>query len=573
MCSENPRKWRFTWETQSHSPNLKLFIFDSRTKSSIHCISLEVRLHLPQSQLLVSWIGEDTEKISIRVPIPKLLIDPDSPVSFRALDDHIEVKLVLLLPVDHPIFSNLSLSDDGENNEALDSVKPLKMDSDLKNLSTMEGVHFYCQSCSTRLTRSCIRQFVEMPSVDWREMADNWFGACCCSFGGISEKLVNRFADAYTCARGLCLLNSTSVIICKDDLVASNFADWNGIQRFEPRENFAGRNSLSEEANLDFGSNLRSDASCDNHNEKADVNRTLRSSHLNFYNHGEDIKCKVREEEPNAIGLFYAKPASDLSENVASELGCCNSTHYEQEYVEMSTHEVSKLSLVDQNNSEAVNAMVNRRSFLNGFLGNVFMARSYNLSMDIEWKQFVCPNCSTVLGAYPCADGDLPVDNGVRLLKCYLSTSLPVGRSDDLFRKYTLEKMFANQLIESAKDELSFRTVIRDLTTKSPMLQIVLLNPNSWYCTGSCLDAECGEKSALKLDLHPIIKLLFSDCSNNKGSQLRVLEDWIAKNQAEEVFMLPHLIEELTENIASMKDQLPPSCIFFQGLSLSFLLR
>lgn len=90
-------------------------------------------------------------------------------------------------------------------------------------------------------------------------------------------------------------------------------------------------------------------------------------------------------------------------------------------------------------------------------------------------------------------------------------------------RKYTLEKMFANQLIESAKDELSFRTVIRDLTTKSPMLQIVLLNPNSWYCTGSCLDAECGEKSALKLDLHPIIKLLFSDCSNNKGSQLRLV--------------------------------------------------
>ncbi|KAL1074155.1 hypothetical protein V6Z11_D11G270200 [Gossypium hirsutum] len=34
------------------------------------------------------------------------------------------------------------------------------------------------------------RNFVEMPSSDWREVADNWFGGCCCSFGGISEKLV-----------------------------------------------------------------------------------------------------------------------------------------------------------------------------------------------------------------------------------------------------------------------------------------------------------------------------------------------------------------------------------------------
>ncbi|KAF2290794.1 hypothetical protein GH714_015487 [Hevea brasiliensis] len=530
MCSENPRKWRFTWETQSHTPNLKLFLFDSLTKSSIHCRNLEVQLNLPQSHLLVSWTGEGTEKLSLTVPIPKVLIDPDSPVTFRALDDHIEVKLVLLLPVDHPIFSDLSLSDYGENSEVLDSVKPLDMDSDLKSLSSMEGVHFYCRSCSTRLTRSCIRQFVEMPSVNWREMADNWFGACCCSFGGVSEKLVNRFADAYTCAKGMCLLTSTAVILCKDDLVGCKFADWDGIQRLEPRENFAGQNGLSEEAMLDFGSNLRRDASCDSHSERVDANGTLRSSLLNLNNHAENIKCEVREEEPNANGLFCVPPASDLSENVASESGFCNSTHPAQDYVDVSTHEVSKLSLADQKTSKAVEAMANRRSFLNGFLGNVFMARSYNLSTDIEWKHFVCPHCSTVLGAYPCANGDFPVDNGVRLLKCYLHFFVSW--------KYTLEKMFANQLMESAKDELSFRTVVRDLTTKSPMLQVVLLNPNSWYCTGNCLDAECSEKSTLKLDLLPIIKLLFADCSNNKESQLRLVISQLSSLFADYTFLV-----------------------------------
>ncbi|KAF5736002.1 hypothetical protein HS088_TW14G00134 [Tripterygium wilfordii] len=31
-----------------------------------------------------------------------------------------------------------------------------------------------------------------MSSVDWHYVADNWFGGYCCSFGGISEKLVAR---------------------------------------------------------------------------------------------------------------------------------------------------------------------------------------------------------------------------------------------------------------------------------------------------------------------------------------------------------------------------------------------
>ncbi|PRQ36347.1 hypothetical protein RchiOBHm_Chr4g0390451 [Rosa chinensis] len=43
-------------------------------------------------------------------------------------------------------------------------------------------------------------------------------------------------------------------------------------------------------------------------------------------------------------------------------------------------------------------------------------------------------------------------------------------------RKYTLERMFANQLLECAKDQLSFRAVVRDLKLRSPMLQIVLMS-------------------------------------------------------------------------------------------------
>lgn len=90
-------------------------------------------------------------------------------------------------------------------------------------------------------------------------------------------------------------------------------------------------------------------------------------------------------------------------------------------------------------------------------------------------------------------------------------------------RNYTLERMFTNQLLESAQDELSFRTVVRDFNTKSTILQIVLINPSSWYCTGYCFGGDCSMEPVLKLDLHPIIKVLFSDCTSNSEFQSRLV--------------------------------------------------
>jgi len=81
-------------------------------------------------------------------------------------------------------------------------------------------------------------------------------------------------------------------------------------------------------------------------------------------------------------------------------------------------------------------------------------------------------------------------------------------------------KMFANQLMECANDESSFRFVIRDLTTKSPVLQIILLNPDTWSCSGNCSSLEDKDPIA-KLKLQPIIKVLFSDCHNATESQSR----------------------------------------------------
>lgn len=80
--------------------------------------------------------------------------------------------------------------------------------------------------------------------------------------------------------------------------------------------------------------------------------------------------------------------------------------------------------------------------------------------------------------------------------------------------------MFSSQLLECAKDELSFRTVIRDLQTKRPILKIVLLNPNSWCCFGYCSSTV---DQVSRINMSPAIKLLFSDCSKSDECELRLV--------------------------------------------------
>ncbi|KAK8694661.1 hypothetical protein V6N13_072208 [Hibiscus sabdariffa] len=555
----NPKKWRFTWEAQSHSPNLRLFLFDSLTKPSVQCTNLNVQLNLSQSHLLLSWLKEE-EEVSLRVPIPRVLIDSEAPVSLRALDDHIEVKLVLLLPVDHPIVSSfdvmLDSSENGDNVSSFDVAKPLVMDTDLKSLSLMEGgVHFYCRNCSTRLTKSPLRKFMEMPSIDWREIADNWFGACCCSFGGISEKLVTRFANSYRCSKGVCLLNLTTILLCKDDLVACNLH--NGTHEYQPGLDFASDSGLSEDM---LSSQERTDDLCEK----------LSSIHLK--NNSVSTSVLVNKEEASGNELFSALPVSVFSDSEKSVPRCCvhTSDHVQNHFDEHSQSNVPETCQVDQNTSKL---LANQKLFLNGFLGNVFMTKSYNLSMDIDWVEFVCPNCLSTLGACPFDNSGAPIDGAVRFFKCYISTCSSAGGSGDLFRKYSLERMFTNQLLENAKDELSFRTLVRDLKTKSPLVQIILLNPNSWCCSGYCLDTASATDSGWKLGLLPVIKVNFSDCGESAASQLRAHEDWTAKNLGDVVCMFAPQVDELIRTLSSAKDMFPPSYNFLQGLPLSLLPR
>ncbi|KAL6568881.1 hypothetical protein OROHE_003622 [Orobanche hederae] len=445
-AAENPTWWLFRWEAQSHISLLRLLLFNPNTKPSTQCRDLKLSLLPQQSLLEVSFLeSESLLETLVWVPLPRVLVDPESPVHFKVFDDHIEVKLVLLLPVDHPLVSDFDSILSLEGN-------PDSLDSDLKKLSCMEEVHFYCRNCSTKLTKG-LRCFKEMPSVNWRDVADNWFGNCCCSFGGVSEKLVAEFAKSYTCRPGVCLLNTTSLLLCENDILGCEFPDVHPRQNSRPEFSSPSINCLGS-------------VSLDELQVRPDF----------CVNHSEGLSGRIEEKN-------MTNSENGTSKNC--DIGIC--CHVQMNEV----------------NDELLE---NQKVFRDGYLGDGFMVRSSGLSKDIRWIEFSCPQCSCLVGSYPCFDDNVPLDGGVRLFKCYISTCLPVNGSDDAFRNYTLERMFASQLLESAEDELSFRTIVRDMQTKSPVLQIVLLNPNTWVCAGSLGPEEPAAKSVM----HPSIKVLFS---------------------------------------------------------------
>ncbi|XP_048493745.1 uncharacterized protein LOC104895074 isoform X2 [Beta vulgaris subsp. vulgaris] len=483
--NQNPRKWRYTWEAQSHLPLLKLFIFSPEINPITHCNHLNVDLIFEKSLITFTWkLHDSSNSISLLIPLPRVLVDLDSPLNFRPFEDHIQVQIPLLLPVDHPIVSSfiseLNSSDQfSACNSSQSFLQPLSIDSDFKALSSKGDVHFYCRNCDYKLTKRSIRCLVDLPSVNWTDVADNWFGTCCCSFGGISEKLVAKYVKSYRCAEGTCLLTTASVILCKDDIAG-----------FKSREVDL-NNSGDNEGSIDIPCKPDNDSSPKHGSENIPTEKNSMSR--------ESVEPDDDQRKSPSCPLPRVDSATD--DEIAHS--CC-------EHDALGSGQII---------NEPVALQADQKSFLNCYLGNAFLFRSDGLSKDIEWIDFACPQCSFTLGAYPCSDGSEPLDGGIRLLKCYISISPPSKSSDDLFSKYTLERMFTCQLLESAKDELSFRSVVKDLKTKSSLVHIVLLNPNSWCCSGYC--SEDTVEPFVKINLHPVVKVLFSQCYDKPDSILR----------------------------------------------------
>lgn len=101
---------------------------------------------------------------------------------------------------------------------------------------------------------------------------------------------------------------------------------------------------------------------------------------------------------------------------------------------------------------------------------------------------------------------------------CFLLKEIVINLSSVfLSRKHTIQRVFANLLHETAADELTFRTVVKDLRTKCPMLQILLLNSKAWSATGYCFENSTMEPLP-ETDMQPVVKVLFSDLNATAGA-------------------------------------------------------
>uniref|UniRef100_A0A0A8ZML4 Uncharacterized protein n=1 Tax=Arundo donax TaxID=35708 RepID=A0A0A8ZML4_ARUDO len=232
----------------------------------------------------------------------------------------------------------------------------------------------------------------------------------------------------------------------------------------------------------------------------------------------------------------------------------------------------SQMSLGNQNKQTMLETKRDYKLTKTISLGSSFIIKACNLLNDFEWVELLCARCSSPLGSYPTQCSLVPADGRVRLFKCYTSTEPPVAGPHDAFRRHTLERVFINLLLETAEDEISFRTVVRDLKTKRPILQLVLLSSKAWLSSGYCYENDM-DGSHGTADLQPSVKLLYSDYSNASESNLRIVEEWSSKYRAEELYMMKREINGLIECLSSAMDNFPLSCSSLEGMFLSSLGR
>lgn len=260
-----------------------------------------------------------------------------------------------------------------------------------------------------------------MPSVNWRDCADNWFGNCCCSFGGISERLVADYVKSYACEPGMCLLSMTSVLICKNDLLDCEFPDAKIKQKLDTHHSLQSHSCLTRVSPDEVCKSSQHNC-CGNRDEVVSDKMTI-SSHAEH-----DVEVMEFEPSEHVTGdhnipcsALHIDKNKELMDGVSDSINCDNGCYAPSALETASTDTTSQL-------------FEKQKVFQDGFLGSGFMVRSSGLSKDIRWNELLCRQCSCLIGAYPCFEDEVPLDGGVRLFKCHISTCLPSTPSNDAFR-------------------------------------------------------------------------------------------------------------------------------------------
>ncbi|KAG6399575.1 hypothetical protein SASPL_141056 [Salvia splendens] len=219
-----------------------------------------------------------------------------------------------------------------------------------------------------------------MPSVNWREVADNWFGNCCCTFGGVSEKLVAEYAKSYTCVPGVCLLNSTSVALSTGDILGWKLPDMQSRQTFEPDVN-PQSHDCSDTASLnEFCKRVPADC-CGNYSDgflgiQSITEVQFPEDKLSTDEETETLKNAV--DSDSLLSTFSALQIEENKRLMNEETQNC--------HISCCTSHISETFSKVQMNGENIELLENQKLFLDGYLGNGFMIRTSELSKDFRWN-------------------------------------------------------------------------------------------------------------------------------------------------------------------------------------------
>lgn len=270
------------------------------------------------------------------------------------------------------------------------------------------------------------RRVIEVPSLDWREVSEHFYGNCCCaSFGAQAELLAARFQQLLTSSQGTCLVASTTCIVHKGDVITSEgdrdalsepvAANHIGVETSHVHiSDCEGRKEKaigSSKTNSCAGDHFDSNGS-EHHSNKLAV--TLESE-LNHHQNGGDGRTtgSVAEEiqevyvSGNKVspGGFESKTHEDTAEEPYCSSSCSRNSASSEFFSLKEGKEASPESL-----------------------GNGFMTGSQNEVLD--WDPFFCRSCSSLIGARRVDSSK----NGLQFFKCKISTHESVLSSSNIFR-------------------------------------------------------------------------------------------------------------------------------------------
>lgn len=162
-----------------------------------------------------------------------LLFDHSAAPRISALHQHVEVSIQLLSlgPSHLDAFSSLSIEDDhSDKGDGSVAATDISSTNDGHLVPSLDGdANFFCGSCRTKVSTNPIRDFVQLPCGEWREVAEHWFGTCCCSFGSRAEFLSACYEKSLKLRPGRCFIGSSTFYIDSQD-VTDAFLELNSVK-------------------------------------------------------------------------------------------------------------------------------------------------------------------------------------------------------------------------------------------------------------------------------------------------------------------------------------------------------